>query len=461
MEDHIGYSLGEDEIKKEEVEVELKMDSPSNNCNEVSRLQCHVCYKVMGHRSSLYKHLKYVHKIEPAHRLPISCREKNCYQSFTFIDPFRRHLAEQHGFDIIVEKYIFQSMSDFFSWKKATEEEENLRFIVSTGPRNSKGGKTHYYRCQKNGAYKPEIKKRLQSDNRESIYNVSTTHCISNMFVFEEPDCVTVEFCRTHYGHEVNQKDKKIKTEVYDKSNLQSAITENNLNYETIDSFSKLKSLLSKNDRAALVNILNENQQLLKESELFYENEQDVILKIPYLMLNKLIESEGNKEQESEEEEVNNEEEAVESVIPTYECELSSDENIVEKLGEEETGNENSTILKSLGNGIFLDPTSNKRLKLDLKDKKQVYIGSPTQNNELRRTKEREKNSTMLVKEYLNEFDEKVYILEPLKNEETVLEKREKILSQLQAILMMVNSENDTDVLDDIQNYLSKYAVPE
>lgn len=67
----------------------------------------------------------------------------------------------------------------------------------------------------------------------------------------------------------------------------------------------------------------------------------------------------------------------------------------------------------------------------------------------------------MLVKEYLNEFDEKVYILEPLKNEETVLEKREKILSQLQAILMMVNSENDTDVLDDIQNYLSKYAVPE
>lgn len=54
---------------------------------------------------------------------------------------------------------------------------------------------------------------------------------------------------------------------------------------------------------------------------------------------------------------------------------MSSDENIVEKLGEEETGNENSTILKSLGNGIFLDPTSNKRLKLDLKDKKQVYIG--------------------------------------------------------------------------------------
>lgn len=107
---------------------------------------------------------------------------------------------------------------------------------------------------------------------------------------------------------------------MYDKSNLQSAITENNLNYETIDSFSKLKSLLSKNDRAALVNILNENQQLLKESELFYENEQDVILKIPYSMLNKLIESEGNKEQESEEEEVNNEEEAVESVIPTYEC---------------------------------------------------------------------------------------------------------------------------------------------
>lgn len=85
-----------------------------------------------------------------------------------------------------------------------TEQEENLRFIVSTGPRSSKNGKTHYYRCQKNGTYKPEIKKRLQSDDPQSVYNVSRTHCISSMFVFEEADCVTVEFCRTHYGHEVN-----------------------------------------------------------------------------------------------------------------------------------------------------------------------------------------------------------------------------------------------------------------
>lgn len=67
----------------------------------------------------------------------------------------------------------------------------------------------------------------------------------------------------------------------------------------------------------------------------------------------------------------------------------------------------------------------------------------------------------MLVKEYLNEYDEKVYILEPLKEEETVVQKREKILSQLQGILMLVNSENDTEVLDDIQNHLSKYALPE
>lgn len=75
--------------------------------------------------------------------------------------------------------------------------------------------------------------------------------------------------------------------------------------------------------------------------------------------------------------------------------------------------------------------------------------------------KDRDKNSTMLVKEYLNEFDEKVYILEPVKNEETIVQKREKILSQLQAILMMVNSEDDIEVLDDIQSHLSKYAFPE
>lgn len=96
-------------------------------------------------------------------------------------------------------------LAEFFCWKKVTEREEKLRFIVSTGPRTSKGGKTHYYRCQKNGTYKPEIKKRLQSDDRQSIYNISRTHCISSMCVFEEADCVTVEFCRTHYGHDVSQ----------------------------------------------------------------------------------------------------------------------------------------------------------------------------------------------------------------------------------------------------------------
>ncbi|EEB10251.1 hypothetical protein Phum_PHUM026760 [Pediculus humanus corporis] len=458
MEDHVGYSLGEDDIKKEEVDMDIKVSSPAINCNEVSRLQCHVCYKIMGHRSSLYKHLKYVHKIEPAHRLPISCREKDCYQSFTFIDPFRRHLAEQHGFNIVVEKYVFQSMSDFFSWKKVTEQEENLRFIVSTGPRNSKGGKTHYYRCQKNGAYKPEIKKRLQSDDRDSIYNVSTTHCISSMFVFEEPDSVTVEFCRTHYGHDVNQKDGKAKYDPF--PNSRTVINESHLNYETIDSFSKLESLLSKNDRTALVTILRENQHLLEETELFYENEQDIILKIPYNILKKLVE-EGldkfDKSDDDDDDDNNYNEQIVTGSAHGFEDgDLSCDESTVEKL-DEEVENEDSTILKSLGNGVFLDPTSNKRLKLDFKEKKQYSGGS---NETESRRKDTGKN-TMLVKEYLNEYDEKVYILEPLKEEETVVQKREKILSQLQGILMLVNSENDTEILDDIQNHLSKYALPE
>ena len=54
---------------------------------------------------------------------------------------------------------------------------------------------------------------------------------------------------------------------------------------------------------------------------------------------------------------------------------LSCDESTVEKL-DEEVENEDSTILKSLGNGVFLDPTSNKRLKLDFKEKKQYSGGT-------------------------------------------------------------------------------------
>ncbi|KAL0277527.1 UNVERIFIED_CONTAM: hypothetical protein PYX00_004778 [Menopon gallinae] len=453
MEDHLGYSLAllvDDEIKKEEG-IELKV--------EPSRLQCHVCCKMLGHRSSLYKHLKHIHKIEPAHRLPISCREKGCYQSFTFIDPFRRHLAEHHGFNIVVEKYIFQSMKEFFCWKKMTEREEKLRFIVSTGPRTSKGGKTHYYRCQKNGTYKPEIKKRLQSDDRQSIYNISRTHCISSMCVFEESDCVTVEFCRTHYGHDVSSSNKKPDEDVYEgKEDLASLLNENNVTFETIDTCAKLNSLLSKKDREALTTILSENQHLLQETEeLFYENEQDMMLKIPFNILRRILED-GVKDMDDSDTDLGMTAGAADGDL--------SDEVTIEKVVEGKTDCKDSTILKSLGNGIFLDPTSNKRLKLDsLKKKVRVNdtvnspTGSPSQHE--RRRKDRDKNSTMLVKEYLNEFDEKVYVLEPMTEEDTVVQKREKILSQLQSILMMVNNEEDLEVLDDVERHLSKYAMPE
>lgn len=161
----------------------------------------------------------------------------------------------------------------------------------------------------------------------------------------------------------------------------------------------------------------------------------------------------------------------------------------IEKVVEGNTDCKDSTILKSLGNGIFLDPTSNKRLKLDSLKKKVrgndvadspagnvnrdcrkstmhansvtfcAISGSPSQHE--RRRKDRDKNNTMLVKEYLNEFDEKVYVLEPMADEDTVVQKRERILSQLQSILMTVNNEDDLEVLDDIERHLSKYAVPE
>lgn len=73
--------------------------------------------------------------------------------------------------------------------------------------------------------------------------------------------------------------------------------------------------------------------------------------------------------------------------------------------------------------------------------------------------KDRNKN-TMFLREYLNEFNEKVYILEPMNDEETVVQKREKILAQLQTILMIVNNEEDVNVLDEIKKDLSKYAIP-
>lgn len=90
-------------------------------------------------------------------------------------------------------------------------------------------------------------------------------------------------------------------------------------------------------------------------------------------------------------------------------------------------------------------------------DPESEYVSSVPSQYEPRK-KMREKN-TMLVKEYLNEFDEKVYVLEPVSEEDTVVRRRERILSQLQTILMMVNSEEDEDVLEDVEKYLSKFVA--
>lgn len=72
---------------------------------------------------------------------------------------------------------------------------------------------------------------------------------------------------------------------------MASLLNENNVTFETIDTCAKLNSLLSKKDREALTTILSENQHLLKETEeLFYENEQDMMLKIPFNILRRILE---------------------------------------------------------------------------------------------------------------------------------------------------------------------------
>lgn len=69
--------------------------------------------------------------------------------------------------------------------------------------------------------------------------------------------------------------------------------SENSMMYESIDSTAKLNSYLTKKDRMALANILSKNHKLLEESDdLFYENEQDVMLKIPRNILKKVLHDE-------------------------------------------------------------------------------------------------------------------------------------------------------------------------
>lgn len=74
-----------------------------------SYLQCSVCGKQSGHRSSLFKHIKNSHPDNITGRGHILCKEKNCNFKSSYINVLRDHLTTKHSLYIESEELSFQS----------------------------------------------------------------------------------------------------------------------------------------------------------------------------------------------------------------------------------------------------------------------------------------------------------------------------------------------------------------
>ena len=74
-----------------------------------SSLQCSVCGKQYGHRSSLFKHMKNSHPDNIAGSGHIQSKEKNCNFKFSYINVLHDHLTTKHSLHVESEELSFQS----------------------------------------------------------------------------------------------------------------------------------------------------------------------------------------------------------------------------------------------------------------------------------------------------------------------------------------------------------------
>ena len=94
---------------------------------------------------------------------------------------------------------------EFTQWKSALEESQNSLYCKTTGSKEKHDdtSKISYYNCNRSGKYiaKGTGKRRLKSQGSSKI----GAHCTSTIQLIENSDTglYQVNFCKTHYGHEM------------------------------------------------------------------------------------------------------------------------------------------------------------------------------------------------------------------------------------------------------------------
>ena len=186
---------------------------------------CTHCGHKYANRSGLYKHIKNKHPGEVSLcKGRIICNEQNCEFICYHLHSLRTHLTDAH--DLAMESDHFQFSStegtckalqciisinfmftyaEFESWKEETERATDTNFVKSTGLKPTEADletKTYYY-CNRSGYFSSIStgKRSLKSQGTSKL----NTYCTAGMTVTQmNSKCVNVDYCSTHYGHEIS-----------------------------------------------------------------------------------------------------------------------------------------------------------------------------------------------------------------------------------------------------------------
>ncbi|XP_054277248.1 uncharacterized protein LOC128996145 [Macrosteles quadrilineatus] len=172
---------------------------------------CVLCDKKYTRQWVLNRHLREVHeysadesqskpKSRPRRSPMVTCTV--CRNVFKRNDIEGHYLAE-HNITLKNSVLSFSSAPDFYTWKKKTEEKENVFFTKTTAQKIVSGKNKIYYRCHRSGYFDPKliygIRKRKTKIQGSCKIN---GFCPSAMkATFFENGNIEVEYCETHVGH--------------------------------------------------------------------------------------------------------------------------------------------------------------------------------------------------------------------------------------------------------------------
>ncbi|XP_077501968.1 uncharacterized protein LOC144112993 [Amblyomma americanum] len=175
------------------------------------RKWCKFCDKAFSNTSNLRKHVKNVHgegalqHVKDEEALTMKVRSFSCDlcpKHFVILRDLRRHHVDEHNFEEEVENLVFDSNTEFCTWKDGEESRTCCHFIASTGRKESASSVfKRYLHCHHSGTHKElPIEQRQRQKKGQGSCRIGK-HCSATLEVTEKDSKVYVVFQKKHYGH--------------------------------------------------------------------------------------------------------------------------------------------------------------------------------------------------------------------------------------------------------------------